>query len=71
MEGSKKIFVVLKDKLIKVGEGYYSITTVELETRIEKLTNKSQNAEEFVELESLSRRKQLLTSIDLSLILKL
>ena len=50
---------MFKERLVKAGEGYYSKTMVELETNIKKLANKSQNVEESIELEHLSRKKKL------------
>ena len=57
--------------MIKAREEYFSVTLVEIEERTEQLANKGQNVVEALELESLSRKKQLLLSVDLSLILKL
>ena len=69
--GLKEDFGMLKDRLIKLGEGYYSRTIVEIDTRIEEITNQRQDAKSTVELESLSSKKQLLVSADLRLVLKL
>ena len=69
--GLKEDFGKLKEKIIKAGEEYFSVTLVEIKERIEQLANKGQNVVEVLELESLSRKKQLLLSVDLSIILKL
>ena len=69
--GLKEDFGKLKEKMIKAGEEYFSVTLVEIEERTEQLVNKGQNVVEALELESLSKKKQLLLSVDLSVILKL
>ena len=56
-EGLKEDFGMLKEKIMKAGEEYYSKTIVEIESKIEKLSSKGQNAKDVVELESLSRKK--------------
>ena len=69
--GLKEDFGKLKEKNIKAGEDYFSVTLVEIEERTEQLANKCQNIVEALELESLSRKKQLLLLVDSSIILKL
>ena len=69
--GLKEDFGKLKEKIIKAGEEYFSVTLGEIEERTEQLANKRQNVVEALELESLGRKKQLLVSVDLSIILKL
>ena len=61
----------LKETLIEVGEEYYIRTLARLEKNIKSLAHKSRSFHESSELESLGRKKQLLVSADLSLILKL
>ena len=62
---------MVKNNLLKAGEGYFSRTLVELETNINKLSKKHQSYEESIELESLERKKLPLTLASLSLVLKL
>ena len=69
--GLKEDFGKLKEKIIKAGEEYFLVTLVKIEERTEQLANKGQNVVEALELESLCRKKQLLLSVDLSIILKL
>ena len=64
-------FSNLKETLIKVGEEYFIRTLARLEKNIDSLAHKSRSFQESSELESLGRKKQLLISADLSLILKL
>ena len=58
--GLKEDFGKLKEKIIKAGVEYFSVTLLEIEERTEQLANKGQNVVEALELESLSRKKQLL-----------
>ena len=69
--GLKEDFGKLKEKIIKAREDYFSVSLKKIEERTEELANKGQNVVEALELESLSRKKQLLLSVDLSIILKL
>ena len=46
--GLKEDFRMLKEKIIKVEEEYYSRTIVEIEARTEKLTSKGQTAEDAI-----------------------
>ena len=69
--GLREDFGILKGKLLKAGEGYYSKMIVDLKSKIDKLSRKSRSAKESLELESLGRKKELLALADLSVILKL
>ena len=69
--GLKEDYGKLKEKIIKAGEEYFSITLMEIEERTKQLANKGQNFEEVIELESLSRKKKLILLVDLCIILKL
>ena len=69
--GLRHDFSMLKEKFLQAGEEYYSRTLYEIESNVKKLSNKSRSLKETLELESLGRRKQLLITTDLSLVLKL
>ena len=69
--GSHQEFETLKDTLINVGVKNYTTTLVELGSCMNWLSQGKRSFKGVIRLEILERKRELMTIVDLSLILKL